>query len=66
MNSTHSTVEVESRQESQASTTIRKVGIDIVKSANLASRFYRGPSMRHVPILDESDLWARSLAKALR
>jgi hypothetical protein len=64
MNSTHSTVEVDPRQESQASTTIRKVGIDIVKSADLSRRFYHGPARRHFPIVNENDAWTRRVERA--
>jgi hypothetical protein len=45
--------------------TQRKVGIEIVRSADLTSRFYHGPSRRFFPIVDENDSWARLVEKAL-
>jgi hypothetical protein len=45
----------------------RKVGVDIVRSADLGRRFYRGPQKRQpfvVPQRDED--WTRRVARVLR
>jgi hypothetical protein len=45
----------------------RKIGIETVRSADLASRFFRGPRARHhFPVWDENEAWARRIAGAIR
>ena len=45
----------------------RKVGEEIVRSANLASRFFRGWRAASYSVLNDDDaLWSRSVARAIR
>ncbi len=43
----------------------RKIGVEIVRSADLTSQFYHGPR-HYFPITDENEAWARRVAKARR
>jgi hypothetical protein len=45
----------------------RKVGVEIVRSANLASRFFRGRRATSYSVRNDDDaLWARRVARAMR
>lgn len=71
MNQTTKTVQ-EVAVENQASSRPlenqeRKVGFEIVRSANLTSRFFHGPRPRHqFPVWDENEIWALRVARAMR
>jgi hypothetical protein len=45
----------------------RKIGMEVVRSANLTSRFFRGPRPKHsFRVWDENEAWARRVARAMR
>jgi hypothetical protein len=44
----------------------RKVGVLIVCSASLPSRFFRGWRAASYPLRDHDDLWSRRLAAVMR
>lgn len=45
----------------------RKVGVEIVRSANLASRFFRGWRATSYSVGNDDDaVWTRRLARAIR
>jgi hypothetical protein len=44
----------------------RKVGVEIVKSAELSAKYFRRWRAVSHPIYDRSDVWSRRLAQVLR
>jgi hypothetical protein len=59
MSETQETHPLESRK--------RKIGVEVVRSVNLTSRFFRGPRPRHqFPVWDENEVWAGRVAGAKR
>jgi len=62
LDKTHDTPEVQARQSENQNQ--RKIGVELVRSADLSSRFYHGPSRRRVPILSDDDAWEYRIAKA--
>jgi len=56
----------DSQKNQELTSPERKVGVEIVTSANLAKRFFHGPSRFHgQAILGSDDDWRRRLERAI-